>query len=77
LEPNHKVNGTTMAEAAAAWYFNGTVRKIVDAPFPSNPTCGYGEDGAEPMVPICSNCANAGIGSNCIWDEELGVFHGL
>ena len=33
------VGGTTMAEAAARWYFEGSVEKHVDAPFPSNPTC--------------------------------------
>ena len=31
-----------MADAAARWYFNHSVVKIVDAPFdaPLNPTCG-------------------------------------
>jgi hypothetical protein len=73
-----RVNGTTMAEAAAAWYFNGTVQKHVDAPFPSNPSCGFKQDGDRaPVVPICSNCANAGLGSNCLWDEMAGSFHGL
>ena len=73
------VSGKTMAEAAAAWYFNGSSTKLVDAPFPANPTCGFKGDfeGKPPVVPICSNCANAGIGSNCIWDDEAGAFHGL
>ena len=35
-----KVDGKTMAEAAAAWYFDGSEEKHVDAPFPGNPTCG-------------------------------------
>jgi hypothetical protein len=68
-----KVNGTTMADAAARWYFNGSVEKHVDAPFPSNPTCGY-KQGVQPM---CNNCANAGLGSNCIWDERKAVFQGM
>ena len=26
-------------DAVAAWYFNNTATKLVDPPFPSNPTC--------------------------------------
>jgi hypothetical protein len=64
-----------MAEAAARWYFNHSTVKIIDAPFdaPLNPTCGY----AEGVAPICNNCANAGLGSNCIWDETANTFIGL
>jgi hypothetical protein len=37
------VDNVTMAEAAASWYFNGTVEKHLDVRFPGNPTCGYSE----------------------------------
>ena len=70
------VNGTTMADAAARWYFHGSVEKHVDSPFMDpvlNPTCGY-KEGVEPM---CNNCANGGLGSNCLWDEEKQEFHGI
>merc|ERR1711935_170099 len=67
------VQGVEMGAAAARWYFNNTSTKIVDAPFPGNPTCGYRE-GVESM---CNNCANKGLGSNCIWDEKKKQFHGL
>eukprot|EP00035_Acanthoeca_spectabilis_P008331 m.152158 g.152158 ORF g.152158 m.152158 type:complete len:150 (+) comp14314_c0_seq1:61-510(+) len=69
------VNNTTMANAAARWYFNASVEKHIDAPFsaPLNPTCGYKEG----IEPICNNCAIAGLGSNCIWDEKAQKFRGL
>lgn len=65
------VHGATMAQAAAAWYFNQASTKIVDAPFPSNPTCGY-KQGVEP---ICNNCANMGLGSNCLYNQQTQAFH--
>lgn len=33
------VKGTAVGDAVADWYFNRTVVKLVDKPFPSNPTC--------------------------------------
>jgi hypothetical protein len=45
----------------------------VDEPFPSNPTCGYKEG----VKPVCNNCANAGLGSNCLFDEHSNTLHGL
>jgi O-palmitoleoyl-L-serine hydrolase len=70
-----KVNGTTMADAAARWYFQSSVEKHVDAPFmqPFNPSCGLKEG----VQPACNNCANTGLGSNCLWDEEKQTFHGI
>ena len=65
-----------MAHAAARWYFSKSVEKHVDTPFMDptlNPTCGYRE-GVEPM---CNNCGNKGLGSNCLWDETKQEFHGL
>ena len=47
-----------------------------DEPFDEpvvNPTCGY----THGVRPACNNCANAGLGANCLWDEEAQVFHGL
>jgi hypothetical protein len=66
------IDGQMMADAAAAWYFGGKTVKLVDRPFPSNPSCGY-KEGFQPM---CNNCANKGIGSNCQWSESLQAFHG-
>ena len=41
---------------------------------------GKGTDGrwvvAGQKAPACNNCANRGLGSNCLWDDELGAFHG-
>eukprot|EP01047_Picozoa_sp_COSAG01_P069618 COSAG01_NODE_10348_length_2187_cov_58.548851_2_plen_60_part_00 len=54
-------------------YFRGSTEKHVDEPFPSNPTCGY-KEGVEP---VCNNCANAGLGSNCLFDEQSNTLHGL
>ena len=64
-----RVQGLTMAEAAAAWYFNGTSQKHLDGPFPGNPSCGL-------KSPMCNNCMNAGLGSNCIYDEVTSAFKG-
>jgi len=33
------LDNTTMADAVARWYFNGSKEKHVDAPFPGNPSC--------------------------------------
>ena len=59
------------SDACRYRYFGGSVEKIVDGPFPGNPTCGDGERWGEP---VCSNCANRGLGSNCLWDGSR--FHG-
>ena len=69
---------TTMADAAARWYFQNTTEKHVDTPFPSNDikSCGFRADGSSASG-ICSNCANAGIGSNCLWDAQRQSFHGI
>ena len=64
----------TVADSSARWYFGGSVEKHVDGPFPGNPSCGYGEAWG---APICSNCANRGLGSNCLWDAEAAKFRGL
>lgn len=37
-----KVNNTSIAEASARWYFDGSQEKHVDGYFPNNPTCGEG-----------------------------------
>ena len=69
------IEGQMMADAAAAWYFEGKTTKLVDKPFGSetlNPTCGYKEN----VQPMCNNCANAGIGSNCHWSDKDKAFHG-
>jgi len=72
-----KVNGTTMEKSVARWYFNKSVEKHIDLPFdaPINPTCGYKSSNGR--GPICNNCANAGLGSNCLWDKETNSFHGI
>ena len=66
------VNSTTMAAAVARWYFNQSTEKHVDPDFaqPLNPSCGYGD-----VYSVCNNCANAGLGSNCLWNGTS--FHGL
>lgn len=66
------VGGTMLGVAAADWYFKGKTVKLIDKPFPGNPTCGQ-KEGHEP---ICSNCANKGLGSNCLFDSVSGSFHG-
>ena len=70
-----RVGGATIAHSAARWYFGGSqVEKRVDEPFPLQPglpSCGYREG----VTPICSNCANAGLGASCRYDG--GRFHGL
>jgi len=72
------VDGTLMRDAAARWYFDHTVEKHVDDPFmsPLNPTCGF-SNVSDNVKPMCNNCANEGLGSNCLWNSETKTFHGL
>lgn len=65
------IEGQMMADAAASWYFDGKTVKLVDKPFPSNPSCGYKD-----RQPMCNNCANRGLGSNCLWSDKEQRFHG-
>ena len=70
------VNGKMMRDAAADWYFKNSTEKSVDAPFAAptvNPTCGFHKN----QLPMCNNCANGGLGSNCPWSEATQRFTGL
>ena len=65
-----------MAEAAAAWYFDGSEEKHVDAPFPGNPTCGqsHGRRVLAVLAAACLTLFSAALVAVCVRCWLLPVF---